>query len=79
MSLSTKVRIGLAAGIVTGVFLDELAAPLSVVGRAFLASGPCARPVSTSGPPARSFSEERLHAFVDAFVGLEIRDGTVGS
>jgi hypothetical protein len=36
MSLSTKVLIGLAAGIAAGLFLGELAAPLSSVGRAFI-------------------------------------------
>lgn len=36
MSLSTKVLIGLGAGIATGLFLGELAAPLSSVGRAFI-------------------------------------------
>jgi hypothetical protein len=36
MSLSTKVLIGLAAGITTGLFLGELAAPLSFVGHAFI-------------------------------------------
>lgn len=36
MSLSTKVLLGLAAGIATGIFFGELAAPLSLVGHAFI-------------------------------------------
>jgi Na+/H+-dicarboxylate symporter len=36
MSLATKVLIGLGAGIVTGVFFGELAAPLAIVGQAFI-------------------------------------------
>lgn len=36
MSLSTQVLIGLVAGIGAGLFLGDPAAPLSVVGRAFV-------------------------------------------
>jgi Na+/H+-dicarboxylate symporter len=38
MSLSTRVLIGLVAGVATGLFLGEVAAPLSVVGNAFILS-----------------------------------------
>lgn len=36
MKLSTKVLMGLAAGIATGIVLGDLAAPLSIVGQAFI-------------------------------------------
>ncbi len=36
MSLASKVLIGLGAGIATGIFFGDMAAPISVVGRAFI-------------------------------------------
>lgn len=36
MSLSTKVLIGLLAGVLTGLFLGDLASPFEVVGHAFI-------------------------------------------
>ena len=36
MSLSTKIHVGLVLGIVTGLFLGELAAPLSPIGIGFI-------------------------------------------
>ena len=36
MSLSTRVLIGLVAGVATGLFLGEITAPLKVVGDAFI-------------------------------------------
>jgi hypothetical protein len=77
MSLSTKVPLGLAAGIVTGIFFGDMAAPLSVVGRQqFAVAVPQPNPDSVPAGYPMPYGEEGRREFVDALVNLKISDGT---